>query len=111
MKAPALAAVMERRFLDSMVHVEVEAHLTGEFRSYRGVPRGSIFTSLEAASGFFRCAPAGYATTRPRASSTGWNSKQPTGRCSRCAWTGSPLASLTTAAVSPQARPYRTAHS
>ncbi len=105
MKAPALAAVMERRFLDGMVHVEVEAHLTREF------PRGSIFTSLEAACGFFRCAPAGYATTRPWASSTAWNSKQPAGRCSRCAWTGSPPASLTTAAVSPQARPYRTAGS
>lgn len=40
---------------DGMVHVEVEAHLAGE------LPPGSIFTSLEAASGFFRCAPAGYA--------------------------------------------------
>ena len=72
MKAPALAAVMERRFLDGIVHVEVEAHLTGEF------PCGSIFTSLEAASGFFRCAPAGYATgkstarpQRPRACDNG----------------------------------------
>jgi Uncharacterized conserved protein (COG2071) len=48
---------------------------------------------------------------RPRAYSTGWNSKQPAGRWSRCAWTGSPRASSTTAAASPQARPSRTARS
>jgi hypothetical protein len=35
----------------------VEAHRAGE------LPPGSIFTSLDAASGFFRCAPAGYAAT------------------------------------------------
>ena len=38
---------------DGMVHIEVEAHRAGE------LPPGSIFTSLDAASGFFRCAPAG----------------------------------------------------
>jgi hypothetical protein len=42
---------------DGMVHIEVEAHLAAE------LPPGSIFTSLEDASGFFRCAPAGYAAT------------------------------------------------
>jgi hypothetical protein len=42
---------------DGMVHIEVEAHRAGE------LPPGSIFTSLDAASGFFRCAPAGYAAT------------------------------------------------
>jgi hypothetical protein len=42
---------------DGMVHIEVEAHRAGE------LPHGSIFTSLDAASGFFRCAPAGYAAT------------------------------------------------
>jgi Uncharacterized conserved protein (COG2071) len=42
---------------DGTVHIEVEAHLAGE------LPPGSIFTSLEAASGFFRRAPAGYAAT------------------------------------------------
>ena len=45
---------------DGTVHIEVEAHLAGE------LPPGSIFTSLEAASGFFRCAPAGYAATPAR---------------------------------------------
>jgi hypothetical protein len=39
------------------VHIEVEARLAGELAP------GSIFTSLDAASGFFRCAPAGYAAT------------------------------------------------
>jgi hypothetical protein len=42
---------------DGVVHIEVEAHLAGE------LPPGSIFSSLEAASGFFRCAPVGYAAT------------------------------------------------
>jgi Uncharacterized conserved protein (COG2071) len=42
---------------DGVVRVDVEAHLTEE------LPPGSIFTSLDAASGFFRCAPAGYAAT------------------------------------------------
>ena len=40
-----------------MVHIEVEAHRVTE------LPPGSVFTSIEAASGFFRCAPAGYAAT------------------------------------------------
>ena len=39
------------------MQIEVEAHLAGE------LPPGSVFTSLQAASGFFRCAPAGYAAT------------------------------------------------
>jgi hypothetical protein len=42
---------------DGRVHVEVEAHLAEELAP------GSIFTSLQDASGFFRCAPAGYAAT------------------------------------------------
>jgi hypothetical protein len=42
---------------DGMVHIEVEAHVAS------ALPPGSIFTSLEAASAFFRCAPAGYAAT------------------------------------------------
>jgi hypothetical protein len=42
---------------DSTVRIKVEAHLTGE------LPPGSVFTSLEDASGFFRCAPVGYAAT------------------------------------------------
>lgn len=42
---------------DDAVHIEVDARLAGELAP------GSIFTSLEAASGFFRCAPAGYAAT------------------------------------------------
>lgn len=42
---------------DGEVRIEVEAHDAGE------LPSGSVFTSLEAASGFFRCAPAGYAAT------------------------------------------------
>jgi hypothetical protein len=42
---------------DGIVHVEVEAHLATELAP------GSIFTSLDAASSFFRCAPAGYAAT------------------------------------------------
>jgi hypothetical protein len=42
---------------DGIVHIEVEAHRAGE------LPPGSIFTSLDAASGFFRCAPAGYTAT------------------------------------------------
>jgi hypothetical protein len=42
---------------DGTVNIEVEAQLA------RDLPPGSIFTSLEAASGFFRCAPAGYAAT------------------------------------------------
>lgn len=42
---------------DGTVRIEVEAHLAGE------LPAGSVFTSPEAASGFFRCAPAGYAAT------------------------------------------------
>jgi hypothetical protein len=42
---------------DGIVRIEVEAHLAGE------VPAGSVFTSLGAASGFFRCAPTGYAAT------------------------------------------------
>jgi hypothetical protein len=45
---------------DGLVHIQVEAHLTGE------LPAGSIFTSLDAASAFFRCAPAGYAATPAR---------------------------------------------
>ena len=88
---------------DGTVQIEVEAHRAGE------LPPGSIFTSLDAASGFFRCAPAAMPPPRPRAYSTGWNSKQPAGRWSRYAWTGLPRASSTTAAASPQARPSRTA--
>ena len=42
---------------DGEVHIEVDAHLAGE------LPPGSIFTCLEAASDFFRCAPVGYAAT------------------------------------------------
>jgi hypothetical protein len=42
---------------DGLVRIEVEAHLAAE------LPAGSVFTSLDAASGFFRCAPAGYAAT------------------------------------------------
>jgi hypothetical protein len=90
---------------DGTVHIEVEAHRAGELSP------GSIFTSLDAASAFFRCAPAGYAATPAPAYSTGWNSKQPAGRWSRCAWTRSPRASSTTAADSPPARPSRTARS
>ena len=43
---------------DGMVHIEVEARRAEELAP------GSIFTSLDAASGSFRCAPAGYAATR-----------------------------------------------
>lgn len=42
---------------DDTVHIEVEAHRVEE------CPSGSIFPSLDAASDFFRCAPAGYAAT------------------------------------------------
>lgn len=42
---------------DGTVKIEVEVHLAGD------LPAGSIFTSIEAVSGFFRCAPAGYAAT------------------------------------------------
>lgn len=42
---------------DGTVHIEVEARLAGELAA------GSVFTSVEAASGFFRCAPVGYAAT------------------------------------------------
>jgi hypothetical protein len=42
---------------DGTVRIEVEAQRAGELAP------GSIFTSLDAASGFFRCAPAGYAAT------------------------------------------------
>jgi hypothetical protein len=42
---------------DGMARVEVQARRAGELAP------GSIFTSLDAASGFFRCAPAGYAAT------------------------------------------------
>lgn len=45
---------------DGEVRIEVEAHHAGD------LPPGSVFTSLEAASGFFRCAPAGYAATPAR---------------------------------------------
>ncbi len=45
---------------DGVVHIEVEAHLAAELAP------GSVFTSLEAASAFFRCAPAGYAATPAR---------------------------------------------
>jgi hypothetical protein len=45
------------RSRDGTVRIEVEAHRADEFAP------GSIFTSLDAASGFFRCAPAGYAAT------------------------------------------------
>ena len=42
---------------DGIVRIEVEAHLASDLQP------GSIFPSLEAASGFFRCGPAGYAAT------------------------------------------------
>jgi hypothetical protein len=42
---------------DGSMQIEVEARLAGN------LPPGSVFTSLDAASGFFRCAPAGYAAT------------------------------------------------
>ena len=76
------------------------------------LPPGSIFTSLDAASDFIPLR-SGLATPPPRlrACSTGWNWKQPAGRWSRCAWTGSPRASSTTSVASPQARPCRTARS
>jgi hypothetical protein len=42
---------------DGTVHIEVDARRASE------LPPSSVFTSLGAASGFFRCAPAGYAAT------------------------------------------------
>jgi hypothetical protein len=88
---------------DGIVHIEVEANRAGELP-----PIGSPASTPRPVS-----SPCSVAYTPPprRAWSTGWNSKQPAGRWSRCAWTGSPRASLTTAAASPRARPSRTARS
>lgn len=90
---------------DGAVRILVHAHLADR------LPAGSVFPGLQAASEFFRCAPAGYAATPAPGVFDGVALETAGWRCSRCTSTRSARASLTTLAGSRRARPCPTARS